>query len=191
MKRELTLLKRVFDHRKRRLDLMANPVITEVVKRSSVNDERNVRLDDEQIDTLIHECHQAKKIHGRVLSWELPSRSAPGVAICCVRNGVMSTLGSAASCCAQSRTPGAPKSSSMSLLGFRRARHKLGLDHFRFHDARHELISSLVEAGWSDTQVMARWGHRDPESLNRYTNLLKNHLADALAAIPPRGARKG
>lgn len=32
---------------------------------------------------------------------------------------------------------------------FNRARHKLGLDHYRLHDTRHELISSLIEAGWS------------------------------------------
>lgn len=46
---------------------------------------------------------------------------------------------------------------------FNRARHKLGLDHFRFHDTRHELISSLIEASWSDTEVMAQSGHRGSE----------------------------
>ena len=73
---------------------------------------------------------------------------------------------------------------------FNRARHKLGLDHYRFHDIRHELISSLIEAGWSDTQVMAQSAHRDPKSLKRYTNLRKKHLADALAAIPSRRSKK-
>lgn len=58
------------------------------------------------------------------------------------------------------------------------------LDHFRFHDVCHERISSLIKAGWSDTQVMAQSGRRDPKSLKHYTNLRKRHLADALAAIP-------
>jgi integrase len=73
---------------------------------------------------------------------------------------------------------------------FNRARHKLGLDHYRFHDTRHELISSLIEAGWSDTEVMAQSGHRDPKSLKRYANLRKEHLADKLAAIPSRRSKK-
>jgi integrase len=68
---------------------------------------------------------------------------------------------------------------------FNRARIRAGLGHFRFHDTRHERISSLVEAGWSDTQVMAQSGHRDPKSLKRYTNLRTAFLADALAALPP------
>jgi hypothetical protein len=33
--------------------------------------------------------------------------------------------------------------------------------------------SIVLEAGWSDTQVMAQSGHRDPKSLKRYTNLRK------------------
>ncbi len=44
VKRELTLLKRVIDYRKRRLGLLINPVNTEDVKRPAVNDERDVRL---------------------------------------------------------------------------------------------------------------------------------------------------
>jgi integrase len=71
---------------------------------------------------------------------------------------------------------------------FNRARHRLGLDHFRLHDARHERVSSLIEAGWSDTQVMAQSGHRDPKSLKRYANLRRKHLADALAALAMRGS---
>lgn len=59
---------------------------------------------------------------------------------------------------------------------FNRARHKLGLDHYRFHDIRHELTSSLIEAGRSDTQVMAQFAHRDPKSLKRYANLRQKYL---------------
>ena len=83
-----------------------------------------------------------------------------------------------------------PISADALKAAFNRARHKLGLDHFRLHDARHERISSLIEAGWSDTQVMAQSVHRDPKSLKRYTNLRKKHLADALAAIPRRGSKR-
>ena len=65
-----------------------------------------------------------------------------------------------------------------------RARTKVALGQFRFHDTRHERASSLVEAGWSDSQVMAQTGHRDPKSLRRYVHLRREHLADALALLP-------
>lgn len=69
---------------------------------------------------------------------------------------------------------------------FNRARARVGLEHFNFHDTRHERASSLIEAGWSDTEVMAQTGHRDPKSLKRYVNLRKTYLADKLAALPRR-----
>jgi integrase len=72
---------------------------------------------------------------------------------------------------------------------FGRARAKANVRHFRLHDARHERASSLVEAGWSDSQVMAMTGHRDPKSLRRYVNLRREHLADELAKLPPTVSR--
>ena len=64
-----------------------------------------------------------------------------------------------------------PISANAFRLAFNRARKKAGLEHFRFHDTRHERVSTLVEAGWSDTAVMALSGHKDPKSLKRYANL--------------------
>lgn len=60
VKRELTLLKRVIDYRKRRLGLLVNPVNTEDVKRPAVHDERDVRLTPEQISRLLDECGKAR-----------------------------------------------------------------------------------------------------------------------------------
>jgi integrase len=73
---------------------------------------------------------------------------------------------------------------------FARARKKAGLEHFRFHDTRHERVSSLFEAGWSDTAVMAMSGHKDPKSLKRYANLRPDHLADELAKLGRKKKRK-
>ncbi|WP_374834569.1 site-specific integrase [Paenochrobactrum pullorum] len=69
---------------------------------------------------------------------------------------------------------------------FDRARKRAELPHFRLHDARHERTSNLVEAGWSDTEVMAQTGHLDPKSLKRYANLRETFLADKLAELPSR-----
>ncbi|HVO92873.1 MAG TPA: site-specific integrase [Terriglobales bacterium] len=220
VKRELTLLKRVIDHRKRRLGLLVNPVNTEDVERPVVNDERNVRLDEDQLDDLINECYQAKNPwvgpivefafevgprRGNLLRLKWPDIDVKerSVLLRAVKNSrspeqlVDVTVG---------LTPRAlqilkklprsldgrvfPISADALKAAFNRARHKLGLDQFRFRDARHERISSLIEAGWSDTQVMAQSGHRDPKSLKRYTNLRKKHLADALAAVPPRRSKR-
>lgn len=68
-------------------------------------------------------------------------------------------------------------------LSFNRARKIANLEHFRFHDTRHERISNLFEAGWSMVQVMAQTGHRDPKSVKRYANIQASHLADKLAEL--------
>lgn len=216
VKRELTLLKRVIDHRKRRLGLLVNPVNTEDVKRPVVNDERNVRLADEQIDSLIHECYQAKNPwvgpivelafeigprRGNLLrlDWADVDLKQRSILLRAVKNSrspeelIDTPVGlSPRAIEVLRKLPRSldgrvfPISADALKSAFNRARHKLGLDHFRLHDARHERISSLIEAGWSDTQVMAQSGHRDPKSLKRYANLRKAHLADALAAVPQR-----
>lgn len=68
-------------------------------------------------------------------------------------------------------------------LAFNRARKKADVEHFRFHDTRHERTSSLFEAGWSMVQVMAQTGHRDPKSVKRYANLQGHFLAQELAKL--------
>jgi integrase len=60
VKRELTMLKRVIDYRKRRLGLLINPVNTEDVKRPAVNDERDVRLSIQERDRLLQACSDAR-----------------------------------------------------------------------------------------------------------------------------------
>jgi hypothetical protein len=55
VKRELTVLKRVIDHSKRKLGLLTSPTNTQDVKRPVVNDERDVRLEDDQINALIQD----------------------------------------------------------------------------------------------------------------------------------------
>lgn len=72
--------------------------------------------------------------------------------------------------------------------GFERARERADVPHFRLHDARHELASSLTEAGWSPVEVMAQGGWRDPKSMKRYTNLTGKHLAARFRGRPARRA---
>jgi integrase len=220
VKRELTVLKRVIDHCKRKLGLLINPINKDDVKRPVVNDERDVRLEDSQIDELIAECYRSKNpwvgpivefafevgprrgnlLRLRCIDVDIKGRSALLRAVKNSRNPeeIIDVL-VGLSPRALEILKGLPRSLDGRVFpitadalksAFNRARHKLELDHYRFHDIRHELISSLIEAGWSDTQVMAQSAHRDPKSLKRYTNLRKKHLADALAAIPSRRSKK-
>jgi integrase len=220
VKRELTALKRVIDNSKRKLGLQINPLNTEDVKRPVVNDERDVRLDDDQIDALVLECYKSKNPwvgpivdiafevgprRGNLLRliWDDVDTKGGSVLLRGIKNSrnpeEIINVPVGLSPGAIEILKGLPRSLDGRVFpitanalksAFNRARHKLGLDHYRFHDTRHELISSLIEAGWSDTQVMAQSGHRDPKSLKRYTNLRKTHLADALAAIPSRRSKQ-
>lgn len=213
VKRELTMLKRVIDYRKRRLGLQINPVNTEDVARPAVNDERDVRLTGEQIAALLDACSDARnpwlrpmvelgfETGGRRgsllgLLWEdvdLTGRKAtfrgvknsrrPDVVI--VHTVALSPRAIEVLRAVPRSVDGRvfPFTANAFRLAFNRARKKAGLEHFRFHDTRHERVSSLFEAGWSDTAVMAMSGHRDPKSLNRYANIRPDHLADELAKL--------
>lgn len=59
----------------------------------------------------------------------------------------------------------------------------LGLSDLRFHDLRHEAVSRLVEAGFSDQEVSAISGHKSMQMLKRYTHLRAEDLVSKLDRI--------
>ena len=61
----------------------------------------------------------------------------------------------------------------------------LGMSDLRFHDLRHEAVSRLVEAGFSDQEVSAISGHKSMQMLKRYTHLRAEDLVDRLDSIRP------
>ena len=219
VKRELTLLKRVIDYRKRRLGVRINPVNTEDVARPAVNDERDVRLTTDEIESLLDACDQAHnpwlspfvelgfETGGRrgsllALDWKDVDLGGRRLTFRAVKNSrnpdkvidhtvplspraikVLKALPHKEGCVF-------PLSPNAFQQAFSRARKKAGLEHFRFHDTRHERVSSLFEAGWSDAAVMAMSGHKDPKSLKRYANLRPDHLADELAKLGQKTKRK-
>ena len=63
----------------------------------------------------------------------------------------------------------------------------LGLHDLRFHDLRHEAVSRLVEAGFSDQEVSAISGHKSMQMLKRYTHLRAEDLVERLDRIRERG----
>jgi integrase len=217
VKRELTTLKRVIDYRRRRLGLLVNPVNAEDVKRPAVNDERDVRLSTEERERLLQACEDARNPLLRAfvelgfetgarrgnllrLAWDDVNLERRTALLRGIKNSrspdkiINHAIG---------LTPRAveilkalprrdrrvfPMTDNAFRLAFNRARTRAGVEHFHFHDTRHERISSLFEANWSMIQVMAQTGHRDPKSVKRYANLTGGYLADELAKLEQRRA---
>lgn len=63
---------------------------------------------------------------------------------------------------------------------FTRAREKAAIDDLRFHDLRHEAASRFFEMGLDDMKVAKITGHRDWRSLERYTHLRPDGLANEI-----------
>lgn len=212
VRRELTTLKRVLDYKKRVLGLPINPVNTDDVKRPIVNDERDVRLTPDEKERLLNACYEmdnpligpfvelgfetgARRGNLLRLLWSdinLRQRTAMLRGLKNSRNPhriINHQIGLTPRAVeildgldvADSRV--FPMTANAFRLSFNRARKAANLQHFRFHDTRHERTSSLFEAGWSTIQVMAQTGHRDPKSVMRYANLRAAHLADELAKL--------
>ncbi len=213
VKRELTMLKRVIDYRKRRLGLQINPVNTEDVVRPTVNDERDVRLTKKEMARFLEVCGNARNPWLRPfvemgfetgarrgsllgLHWDDVDLEGRTAILRGVKNSrspdkiINHTIGLSPRALevlgALPRSEEGkvfPITSNALRLAFNRARDKAGVSHFRFHDTRHERTSSLFEGGWSLIQVMAQTGHKDPKSVKRYANLAKDYLADELAKL--------
>ena len=73
-----------------------------------------------------------------------------------------------------------PISAESLKCAWERGRKRAGMEHFNFHDLRHEAISRLFERGWDTIKVSAVSGHRDMQSLKRYANLKAEDLAKEL-----------
>jgi integrase len=72
---------------------------------------------------------------------------------------------------------------------------RAGVSDYRFHDNRHEAISRLVEAGFSDQAIASITGHKDMQTLARYRHLRNQKLVKMLddadfARLPKTQSRK-
>jgi integrase len=65
---------------------------------------------------------------------------------------------------------------------WRRAKKRAGVNDLRFHDLRHEAVSSFFEMGLSVPEVALITGHKDPRMLFRYTQLRAENVAKKLRA---------
>jgi len=80
--------------------------------------------------------------------------------------------------CADSRV--FPVTANAVKLAWRRLRGRAGAEGLRFHDLRHEAVSSFFERGLNVPEVALISGHRDARMLFRYTHLKPEDVARKL-----------
>ena len=81
-------------------------------------------------------------------------------------------------------------------LSWRRVLRRAALTDLRFHDLRHEAVSTFFEMGLSMPEVAVISGHRDPRMLFRYTHLSAADLSLKLSKLAcrrekPEGMQSG
>ena len=199
VKRELGLLRAVIEGQKRRLGLAENPVSD--VKRPRAKDFRDVRLepgDEQKFLEAFDELRNPYAKHAFILAIETAMRRGELLAMTWDNVDMQhnyvhlpdTKTGEARDVPLSRRAIKVLESMPRSMDGrvlptspnalkkcFERAREKAGLTHINFHDLRHEATSRLFEAGWNVMEVSAVTGHKDLQSLKRYTQLRAVDLA--------------
>ncbi len=203
VKRELGLLRCVIESARRRLGLLENPIND--VKRPKVQDNRIMRFQDGEEETLmaaLDDCRnswikpavilalETAMRRGELLSlrWENINLNERTAHLPDTKNGEARDV--PLSPIALQTLKDLPRSINGDVLStsaegiksaYERARKRADMEHFNFHDLRHEAISRLFERGWNVMEVAAVSGHKDLQSLKRYTNLKARDLAQKMS----------
>jgi len=199
VKRELNMLHSVIEFVRKKLGLIANPISD--VKRPKVRDQRDIRLNDGEEEVLLEaldDCLnpwikpavilaiETAMRRGELLAlrWENVDLETHVAKLKDTKNGEARDV--PLSSRAIETLQNLPRSLKGSVLptspeglknAFERARKRANLEHVNFHDLRHEAVSRLFERGWNVMEVAAVSGHKDLQSLKRYTNLRAADLA--------------
>ncbi len=205
VKRELGLLRAVIEGERKRLGLYENPIAD--VKRPKARDYRDVRLEPGDEDALLEAFDELRNPFAKsaaIFAIETAMRRGEILSLeWCFVNIENHTAhlpdtknGDARDVPLSPRATEVLKSLPRSIDGrvfplsanalkkcFERAREKAGLEHLNFHDLRHEATSRLFEAGWNVMEVAAVTGHKDLQSLKRYTQLRASDLAKKMRGI--------
>ncbi|MDK9720697.1 MAG: site-specific integrase [Rhodospirillales bacterium] len=202
VKRELGLLHAVIETVRKSHGMVENPVAD--VRRPTVRDARDTRLQPGEEEKLLEACRGSKNPwlapavilaletamrRGELLSlrWENVDLRRKVARLEDTKNGEARDV--PLSPRAIQALEVLPRALSGDVLlitaealkqGFERARGRAELGHIRFHDLRHEATSRLFERGWNVMKVAAVTGHKDLQSLKRYTNLRAEDLAKEL-----------
>jgi site-specific recombinase XerD len=72
-------------------------------------------------------------------------------------------------------------------VAFKRACKRAKIEDFRFHDLRHDFVSSLVQRGSDLYVVQNLLGHSDDSMTQRYAHLKVEQLRKAVETLEGRG----
>lgn len=202
VKRELGLLHTVIEAVRKSHGMLENPLSD--VRRPSVHDARDTRLRPGEEDKLLAECREARNpwlIPAVVLALETALRRGELLALRwdCVNLDQLHAHIPDTKTGKRRHIPLSPRAyevlwelgsgdrpSDGRVIGtsadglkqaFERARARANMEHFNFHDLRHEATSRLFERGWNVMEVASVTGHADLQMLKRYTNLRAGDLA--------------
>lgn len=214
VRREMTLLKRVFDFAMRRYMLAQNPMNRDLIDRPPAQDERDVRLTVAECEGLLDSCRASKNTllapfvevalevgsrRGSLsrLLWKDVNLDGLSVTFRGVKNsrapsenrdievGLSTRAIEVLRSLPTTDARVFPTSIEALSSAFDRARERIGLGHFRMHDVRHQAATRLVEAGWGILDVMAQLDWRDMKSAKRYYSARGAHLGSKLAILVP------
>ena len=205
VKREFNLLHSVIEKVRKKLGLHENPITD--VKRPRVRNDRDVRLFDGEEEALLAALGDSRNPwikpavilaietamrRGELLAlrWKDVNLDTRVARLHDTKNGEARDV--PLSTRAIETLKALPRSVSGDVLAttaegikqtFERARKRANLEHVNFHDLRHEAVSRLFERGWNVMEVAAVSGHKDLQSLKRYTNLKAADLARKMDRI--------
>lgn len=197
VRREMLLLRHVFEVAKKewRLSFSSNPLND--VSRPASNPSRERRLSEDEFRRLfvaLHKCRNADVIpavklaiatgmrRGEMLSlnWEDINWQSLTVLLRMTKNGSKRIVPLSAAAAdilmdIQRKSGGSGRVFTISAIGLRlaweRAIRRSGIKDYRFHDMRHEAISRFFELGLSVPEVALISGHKTAAMLFRYTHL--------------------
>ena len=199
VKRELGLLHTVIEYVRKSHSMVENPISD--VRRPKVDDARDIRLHGDEAGKLLKACEESKNkwlVPAYLLALETAMRRSELLGLTWgdvdlegrtarlsdTKNGTSRTI--PLSSLALAVLDGLERPDTGHVIGtsvegikqaFERARSRAGMEHFNFHDLRHEATSRLFERGWGIMEVAAVTGHQDLQMLKRYTNLRAGDLA--------------
>ena len=214
VRREMTLLKRVFDFAMRHYKLAQNPMSRDLIDRPPAQDERDVRLTVAECEGLLDSCRESRNTllapfvevalevgsrRGSLsrLLWDDVNLDGLSVTLRGVKNsrapsevrdievGLSTRAIEVLRSLPRTDVRVFPTSIEALSSAFDRARERVGLGHFRMHDVRHQAATKLVEAGWGILDVMAQLDWRDMKSAKRYYSARGAHLGSKLAMLAP------
>lgn len=198
VRRELTILRHVLEVARREWGVPLTGNAVAEIKKPAPAHARNRRLDSNELERLLTACRRSKLLapivrfavetgmrRGEIIAmrWCDADLDRRILNIPHTKNGHARTIPLSGAAIGvlnsieRNDERVFPISANALNLAWQRLRKRAGASDLRFHDLRHEAVSSFFERGLSVPEVALISGHRDPRMLFRYTHLRAEDVA--------------